>query len=130
MNDKPIYSQKVKNESNGVQRTVLFIITVVLLCVALFFVNLLPYRGILSVGVIFIFAFITLKLLNGFVFDLKYVLYEDRIAFVRKYGRLEWESIVFFLNETEIKDNEIVFMKKSYPFYPDEKMKELLSNCR
>ena len=97
-----------------------------MLCLMLFLANYLPFSGIISLCVIFLFALSVHKLMNKTVFDITYVLYEDKLVFNRKYGKIEMEAETFPLDETEFTKTEIKHNGKTYPFYPDEKMAELL----
>ncbi len=125
-NNKIIYSQQVKGKNNTVLRTFLFVLLVLLAVVLLFVANFLPYSGILSVGVIFFLAFLANKLLSGFVFEITYVLHPDRLSFDRKYGKLSWECEVFPFDEAEFFEDKIIHRGRTYPFAPDDKLKELL----
>lgn len=125
-NDKIIYSQKTEGKNNTLVRTLLFTGLVALAVVCLFVANFLPYSGIITIAVIFVFAILTNKLLSGFVFDITYVLHPDRLSFERKYGRLSWECEVFPLDEAEFFEDKIIHRGKSYSFSPDDKLKELI----
>ena len=125
-NNKIIYSQKLKGKNNTVLRTFLFVLLALLAMVLLFVANFLPYSGVITVAVIFLLAFLTNKLLSGFVFDITYQLHPNRLSFDRKYGKLSWECEVFPLDEAEFFEDKIVHRGKTYPFAPDDKLKELL----
>lgn len=126
MNEKVIYSQKAPVKSNAAARVFLFAVLLVFFCLLLFVAANLPYSGIITLGVIFLFALCTYKLMKTTVFDITYVLCEDKLIFNRRYGKIEMETEVFPLNESEFKENAIIYCGKTYAFYPDDKMKEHL----
>lgn len=126
MNEKVIYTQTLKRKDNVLVRTGAFAFLIICLIVVLFIASRLPYSGIVTLLAIFLFSFLTLKLLNGLVFDITYVLYEDRLVFVRQYGRLKWENEVFYLNEDKFFEDKIIQGKTTYDFHPDEELRRLI----
>lgn len=126
MNEKVIYSQKAPVKSNAAARVLLFTALLALFCLLLFAAANLPYSGIITLSVIFLFALCTYNLMKTTVFDITYVLCEDKLVFNRRYGKIEMETETFPLNETEFEENAIIYCGKTYAFYPDEKMKEHL----
>lgn len=126
MGEKEIYRQKAPQKSNTGVRVIAFCVLVVLVCVLLFIASNLPYSGISTLVIFALAAFLTNKLLNHTVFDVTYVLFEDKLVFSRKYGRIEWENEVFPLEEAQFFSDKIEHRGKVYPFSPDGKLKELL----
>lgn len=124
--DKPLYTQKAPQKSNAGGRVLAFALLFVVFCVLLFVSNYVAYSGIVTLGVIVLFALCTYRLMKNTVFDITYVLYEDRLVFSRRYGKIEMETEAFPLDEAEFTDTAITYEKKSYPFYPDENLKKLL----
>ncbi len=124
--DKAIYSQKAPKRGNAGVRVIAFALILAVFCVLLFVAACLPYSGILTLLVIAVFAFTTNALMKNLVFDITYVLYEDRLVFKRRYGRIEMEMESFPLSEAKITSTGIEYDNKSYEFSPDEKLKELL----
>ena len=126
MTEKIIYSQKAPGKSNSFIRVLMFTLLLVVFCVLLFASSFVPYSGIVTMAVIFLFAFCTYSLMKNTVFDITYVLYEDKLVFNRRYGKIEMENEIFMLKDSKFTKSDITCGKKTYPFYPDEKMCELL----
>ncbi len=126
MNEKEIYTQKAPLKSNVKGRTVAFIGIVAFVIALLLVVNFLPYSGILTLVVFALGAFLLHKLMVETVFDITYALYEDKLTFIRKYGKMEWEMEVFPFAEALFYEDRIEHRGKTYEFHPDEKLKELL----
>ena len=126
MNEKPIYKQKAPEKSNVGGRTVLFVVIVLAVIAALFVVSLLPYSGMLTLVVFALAAFVVHKLLSHTIFDITYALFEDKLVFIRKYGKLEWETEVFPFDEAKFYSDKIEHRGKTYEFSPDDKLKEFL----
>lgn len=124
--EEAIYKQKAPLKVSSFLRAVMFFCIVCAVCVLLFIVSNLPYSGILTLVVFALAAFSINKLLNRTVFDVTYALYEDKLVFLRKYGRIEWENEVFPLDEAKLYRDKIEHKGKVYPFAPDEKLCELL----
>ncbi len=126
MTEKPVYTQKAPEKSGLRGRTALFFAVIVVFIALLVVVNMLPYSGILTLVLFAVVAWFMHKLLNGTVFDITYALYEDRLVFIRRYGRLEWECEVFPFEEAKFHAGKIEHRGKTYEFYPDDKLKEFL----
>lgn len=126
MTQEAIYSQKAPVKGNSASRVLLFTLLVAVFCVLLFIAGCVPYSGIVTMGVIFLFAVSTYNLMKTTVFDITYVLYQDKLVFNRRYGKISMETEIFPLKEAEFSKREIKYGKKTYPFYPDSKMCELL----
>ncbi len=126
MTEKVIYKQKAPGKSNAGVRVLALGAIVLAVCVLLFVASNLPYSGISTIVVFALAAFSINKLLNETVFDITYALYENRLVFLRKYGRIEWENEVFLLDEAKFFEDRIEHRGKVYSFFPDDKLKELL----
>ncbi len=127
MNEKAIYTQKAPVGGNAGGRLLMLCGIVVVVMVLLFVVNGLPYSGILTLAVFAVAAVLVHKLLNKTVFDITYALYEDKLVFLRKYGKMEWENEVFPFDEAKFYADKIEHRGKVYPFSPDAKLKQLLN---
>lgn len=123
MNEKVIYTQKAPDKSNAWLTLVGYVAFVVLIIVLLLVVNFLSYKGILTLAVYALGAYGTYKILNKTTFDITYTLYEDRLVFMRKYGKMTWEGEVFPFNEAKFYPDRIEHRKKIYKFYPDETLR-------
>lgn len=126
MTEKPVYTQKAPEKSNVRGRTALFFAVLIVFIALLVVVNMLPYSGILTLVLFAAVACFIHKLLNGTVFDITYALYEDKLVFIRKYGKMEWECEVFPFEEAKFYADKIEHRGKTYEFYPDDKLKEFL----
>ena len=120
--DKVIYSQKAPKTGNAGIRVLLFSVMLLVFCVLLFISSTLPYSGITTLAVIAVFALSTNALMKNLVFDITYVLYEDRLVFKRRYGRIEMEMETFPLSDAVITRKSIECDKKTYNFYPNEEL--------
>lgn len=127
MTEKAVYTQKAPQRGNIGGRTVMLIGIIILVIVSLFVVNSLPYSGILTLLVFAAAAFLVHKLLNRTVFDITYALYEDKLVFLRKYGKIEMECEVFPFDEAKFYADKIEHRGKVYSFSPDAKLKQLLN---
>lgn len=122
-----IYSQQAPAKGNAAKTLVFLFIVLAATCILMFCANYLPYTGLITLAILFVAACAVYKILNNTTFDITYKLYGDRLVFVRKYGYLTWENEVFPTNEAKFFPDRIEYNKKTYAFYPDEKMKQLLN---
>lgn len=126
MTEKAKYTQKAPSLGNAKVRSLGFIALTVAFIAALVIVNFLPYSGVLTLIVFGAGAVAIHRLLNSTVFDITYSLYENKLVFIRKYGRMEWECEVFPFEEAKFYADKIEHRGKTYAFYPDDKLKEFL----
>ena len=126
MDSKVRYTQPAPFKGNSKGTTIAFVFLALAVIILLIIANLLPYSGLLSLGVLALGAYGTYRLLSAMVFDITYALYDDRLLFVRRYGRLEYECEVFPLDEAEFSPGEIIHRGKTYKFYPDDTLCSLL----
>ncbi len=126
MNEQAKYKQKAPLKGNAGVTMVAFVLLAVALIALLVVVSFLSYSGILTLLVFALGAYLIHKLMNRTVFDITYALFDDRLVFLRKYGRLEWECEVFPFDEAKFYQDKIEHRGKSYKFYPDDKLKEFL----
>lgn len=127
MNEKPVYTQKAPIKNSAVIRIAATLALVGAFALLLFVIGFLPYSGILTLAALFLFAVCTQRMLSGMVFDITYTLYEDRLVFVRRYGKIEGEGEVFPFDEAKFFADKIEHRGKTYDFSPDEKLKQLLN---
>lgn len=126
MPEKKIYSQKAPPEATMKETAISAAGLTVLCAVLMLILSHLPYAGITTLLTIFLFAAGIYGVLKKNIFEITYVLYEDRLIYLRRYGALEKETEVFPIGEAEFYEDKIVYRKKTYPFHPDERMKEEL----
>ncbi len=128
MPEKKIYSQKAPPEAT-LKETVISAAGLTVFCAVLMLIfSHLPYAGITTLLTLLLFAAGIYAVLKKNVFEITYVLYEDKLVYLRRYGALEKETEVFPIGEAEFYKDKIVYRKKTYPFHPDERMKGELLN--
>ena len=124
--DKAIYSFRAPLEATR-REAVIITAALLLLCALLCFIaDFLPFTGIIRLLVIAIFAALIYSMMKRSLFDITYVLYSDRLVYLRRFGYLTHENEVFPISEAKFFDDHIEHLGKSYPFHPDEKLKDLL----
>ena len=124
--DKIIYSCHAPFEATKKAAAAASIALLVVCAFLSFLVSHMPYSGILSVLVIIVFASLLYSVMKRSLFDITYVLYENRLVFVRRFGAVSSEAEVFPLSEAKFFEDKIIYNNKQYPFHPDDKLKELL----
>ena len=126
MTEQARYKQKAPVKGNAAASLAAFSLLTVAIIALLVVVNFLPYSGILTLVVFALGAYLIHRLLSHTVFDITYALFDDKLIFLRKYGKLEWECEVFPFDEAKFFQGRIEHRGKSYEFYPDENLKEFL----
>ncbi|MBR5535488.1 MAG: hypothetical protein IKU60_02435 [Clostridia bacterium] len=126
MTEKAEYKQKAPEKGNAKSRSLAFVLLTAVFIVLLVIANLLPYSGILTLVVFVLGAISIHRLLSNTVFDVTYALFDDKLIFIRRYGRIEWECEVFPFDEAKFYKDKIEHRGKTYEFYPDEKLMEFL----
>lgn len=108
--------------------TFLSLLFIAILCFAVFSVApYLPFSWAFEIGVIVASAILINKTLKKDTFRVTYVLYEDCLIEITRYGLIEKESACFPLNKTVFTGTSATCNGKTRPFYPDEKLKTLLN---
>ncbi len=107
----------------------LIALLVLLLCCGVVFSleSYLPWAWIFELAAIIFSAVYANKILKQGTFTKTYILYEDLLVEVTRYGLIEKITAQFNLDETLITEKEIKVGEKIYPFYPDEALKKLLN---
>ena len=124
--DNVIYSCRAPLEATR-REAVIWMAALLILCALLcYIVTFLPFTGILRIFVTALFAVLIYSMMKLSLFDITYVLYSDRLVFLRRFGYLTKENEVFPISEAKFFDDHIEYLEKSYPFHPDERLKELL----
>ena len=100
----------------------------IIFCVVVFAVaKYLPYFSwVFEIGAIALSAIYINKVLKQGTFIATYILYEDSLAVLTRYGFIEMETARYILSESEFTENSVTTGGKTYPFYPDEELKKLL----
>ncbi len=92
----------------------------------IFLAKNLPFAWAFEVAAIIISAVLINKLLNKGTFTKTYVLYEDCLVILTRYGFIEKESSIHPFEASAFTDTSITTDGVKYPFYPDEKLKKIL----
>ena len=110
-------------------RTFLELIGVVFLCFIIFHIGrVLPYGWFLQIGVLIASAVLINKILRQGIFVKTYVLYENRLSVLTRYGLIEKETESFPLPFSNFTKTTIIYEGKTYPFYPDENLLKHIKN--
>ncbi len=127
MEEKEIYrSRAVMPKSD--RRIFFELMGVVLFCFAVFHMAILiPYGWFIQIAALLVSAIWINKILRQGTFIKIYILYEDRLIVLTKYGLIEKETANYPLSRAKFTNTTVEFDGKSYPFYPDEKLKKLLN---
>lgn len=126
MNEKAKYTQKAPQKGDAKRRSIVFVLLAACIIALLVVANLLPYSGITTLVIFAVGAILIHKLLSESVFDITYALFDDKLTFIRKYGRMEWECEVFPFDEAKFYRDRIEHRGKTYDFAPDDKLVEYL----
>lgn len=113
----------VKNE----KQTLKALLKAVIFCFVIFAVSkYLPFSWLFELGAIAASAIYINKVMKQGTFIATYILYEDTLVVLTRYGLIEKESARYNLNETTFTQATITSGGKTKPFYPDEQLKKLL----
>lgn len=100
---------------------------VVLMCFILFHIgNAFPYGWFLQIAALLVSAILINKILRQGTFIKTYVLYEDALVVLTRYGLIEKETARYPLAEAKFSKQSVEYQGKTYPFYADDKLKKLL----
>ena len=92
------------------------------------FSKFLPFQWAFSLISIIISAILINRLLNKGTFRKTYILYEDKLVVMTKYGLIEKESSIHPISSSQFTQTYIVTDGVKYPFYPDDELKEMLKS--
>lgn len=92
------------------------------------FSKFLPFQWAFSLAAIIISAILINKLLNKGTFTKTYILYEDRLVVMTRYGFIEKESSIHPLSSSKFTQTHIITDGVKYPFFPDNELKEILKS--
>lgn len=123
---KEIYRGKavaVKDE----KQTIKALLKALIFCVVVFTVaKYLPFSWAFEIGAIIASAFYINKVMKQGTFIATYILYEDTLVVLTRYGFIEMETARYDLSEAVFTETTITANGKTVPFYPDEKLKSLI----
>ncbi len=126
MEQKEIYRGRAVAVKDDKQ-TFKALLKAIIFCFVVFAVSkYLPAAWAFEIGAIVLSAIYINKVLKQGTFIATYILYEDSLAVVTRYGFIEKETARYILSESTFTENSVTTEGKTYPFYPDEKLKKLL----
>ncbi len=108
--------------------TIFSLAGILILCGVVFALErFLPAAWFFELTAIVLAAVYANKVLKQGTFSKTYILYEDTLVEMTRYGLIEKVTSQFEIKESVITDSEIIYNGKKYPFYPDETLKKLLN---
>ena len=127
MNDeKELYRGKAVVKKDEKQ-TIKALLKAAIFCAVIFAVSkYLPFSWFFEIGAIVLSAIYINKVLKQGTFVATYILYEDALVVVTRYGLIEKESARYDLEKAQFTENSVIYNGKTHPFYPDEELKKLL----
>jgi len=123
---KEIYRGKavaVKDE----KQTFKALLKALIFCLVVFAVSpYLPFSWAFCIGAIIASAIYLNKILHEGTFIATYVLYEDELVVLTRYGLIEKETARYDLSKAVFTENTVSQDGLTKPFYPDENLKKLI----
>ena len=96
-------------------------------CGVMFAVSVyIPFGWVLDITAIALSAVYINKVLDQGTFISTYILYEDSLVVLTRYGFVEMETARYNLADAVFTENSVTAGGKTRPFYPDEELKKLL----
>lgn len=109
------------------RQTIKALLRALIFCVVIFAVaKYLPFSWAFEIGAIIASAIYINKVLKQGTFIATYILYEDTLVVLTRYGLIEMETARYDLSEAEFTESTITSGGRTVPFYPDEKLKSLI----
>lgn len=109
------------------RQTIKALLKALIFCVVIFAVaKYLPFSWAFEIGAIIASAIYINKVLKQGTFIATYILYEDTLVVLTRYGLIEMETARYDLSEAEFTESTITSGGRTVPFYPDEKLKSLI----
>jgi len=110
------------------KQTIKALLKAVIFCAVVFAVaKYLPLTWFFQIGAIILSAIYINKIMKQGTFIATYVLYEDTLVVMTRYGFIEKESARYDLEKAQFTESSVIYNEKTYPFYPDEELKKLLN---
>ena len=123
---KEIYRGKAVAVKDSKQ-TAKALLKAAIFCGIMFAVSVyVPFGWALEIGAIALSAVYINKVLKQGTFVATYVLYEDSLIVLTRYGFIEKETEWYDLDEAVFAETSVTSKGKTRPFYPDEDLKKLL----
>ena len=109
------------------KQTIKALLKVAVFCAVMFALSVyVPFGWVLEIGAIALSAVYINKVLKQGTFVATYVLYEDSLIVLTRYGFIEKETEWYDLGEAVFTENRVTSKGKTRPFYPDEELKKIL----
>ena len=109
------------------KQTIKALLKALIFCVVVFTVaKYLPFSWAFEIGAIIASAIYINKVLKQGTFIATYILYEDTLVVLTRYGLIEMETARYDLSEAVITEKTISQDGITKPFYPDEELKKIL----
>lgn len=125
-NNKEIYRSNAVVKKDPKQ-TALALICTAAICGVVFIVSkFLPVSWLFQLAALFLCALYINKVLKQGTFVTTYILYEDKLTVVTRYGLIEMVTGEYTIGKAHFTDYYIENSGKRVPFYPDETLKKLL----
>lgn len=86
----------------------------------------LSFSWVFEIGAIIASAIYINKVMKQGTFIATYVLYEDELVVLTRYGLIEMETARYDLSKAVFTENTVSQDGLTKPFYPDEKLKKLI----
>ena len=127
MEEREIFYKGAARIVKNPRQTTLSLILVALVWIVIFvFAKHLPAAWFFELGAIVLSAVLINRILKQGTFESTYILYEDTLDVVTRYGLIEKVSATYSLKEAVFADGTVTVGGKTYPFYPDDELKKLL----
>ena len=109
------------------KQTIKAVLKAVIFCALVFALTKgLPFSWAFEIGAIVLSTLYLNKILKQGTFIATYILYEDSLAVLTRYGFIEIETARYVLSESTFTEDSVTSGGKTYPFYPDEQLKKLI----
>lgn len=123
---KEIYRGKAVAVKDAKQ-TAKALLKAALFCGIMFAISVyIPFGWIIEIGAIALSAVYINKVLKQGTFIATYVLYEDSLVVLTRYGFIEKETERYSLADTVFTEKTVTSNGKTRPFYPDEELIKIL----
>lgn len=126
-NKKEIYRAHAVVKKDKKQTAVIIAAALILSMILFNAASRLPFAGFIDLAILAVLAIFINKILKQGTFVTTYILYEDILIELTRYGFIEKETARFKLGECTFGKDCIISEGRTYPFYPDEKLKKLLN---
>ena len=123
---KEIYRGKAVAVKDAKQ-TAKAILKAAIFCGVMFAVSVyVPFGWAVEIGAILLSAIYINKVLKQGTFVATYILYEDTLVVLTRYGFIEKETERYSLADAVFTENSVTANGKTRPFYPDKELIEIL----